>query len=477
MCHPPHLPVLTIRNCRRCPPGSLCRCWLGGCFGTFSRLYGSAASNLLQARVILANGTIVTTNSYQNPDLFWSLRGGAAGLGGVVTEFTARTHAPPRWFISAGASFETDDLPTFQQLVEQVLLQTRTLVLNASWSGYVGFQRNKPSGGGYSVSFTDKAFEGDIAFGQAIMQPLVDWVAAQPAGTITGPTNASQITWSVWNASSWQPGQPFPWMEVHPDREISTALVGSFSKYPTLSSLFDPDQLSQVAWAFANLTDQQPFIPSFPFGIDIEKGQARASPFAQALFDETAQNPILLDSIGLFLVMVNVPSLPQLPPSAPLLASLWPRLKEYLFTSQSSDPIYPTCVDGATGNNTAAVECFDAINNRIIPTIRAAVNGMNETMWRTWPNFANTSTTTNGNDGQEQQQQLRHVSGSYWNEADYFDPEWQASLWGPPSNYAALRAVKDAYDPQGLFVCHHCVGSEDWSADGNCRLQRQITSA
>jgi hypothetical protein len=29
-----------------------------------------------------------------------------------------------------------------------------------------------------------------------------------------------------------------------------------------------------------------------------------------------------------------------------------------------------------------------------------------------------------------------------------------------------LRAVKTKYDPGGLFIVHHGVGSEDWSADG-----------
>ena len=33
-----------------------------------------------------------------------------------------------------------------------------------------------------------------------------------------------------------------------------------------------------------------------------------------------------------------------------------------------------------------------------------------------------------------------------------------------------LRAIKDKYDPAGLFFLHHGVGSEDWSADGFMRV-------
>ncbi len=57
---------------------------------------------------------------------------------------------------------------------------------------------------------------------------------------------------------------------------------------------------------------------------------------------------------------------------------------------------------------------------------------------------------------------------SYVWETDFFQPNWQDAFWG--ENYARLRAVKDKYDPAGLFFVHHGVGSESWSADGFVRL-------
>lgn len=57
-------------------------------------------------------------------------------------------------------------------------------------------------------------------------------------------------------------------------------------------------------------------------------------------------------------------------------------------------------------------------------------------------------------------------SGAYLNEADYFEPNWQTAFWG--SNYTKLLEIKKRYDPKGLFYCHHCVGSESWTADGMC---------
>lgn len=59
--------------------------------------------------------------------------------------------------------------------------------------------------------------------------------------------------------------------------------------------------------------------------------------------------------------------------------------------------------------------------------------------------------------------------GSYVSESNYFEADWQSAFWGP--NYPRLRQVKDKVDPDGLFVVHHGVGSEDWSADGFTRLK------
>ncbi|MGH8399258.1 MAG: BBE domain-containing protein, partial [Gammaproteobacteria bacterium] len=59
-------------------------------------------------------------------------------------------------------------------------------------------------------------------------------------------------------------------------------------------------------------------------------------------------------------------------------------------------------------------------------------------------------------------------AGSYVSESDFFLKGWQRAFWG--SNYARLLAVKKYYDPDGLFIVHHGVCSEEWSADGFIRV-------
>ena len=50
--------------------------------------------------------------------------------------------------------------------------------------------------------------------------------------------------------------------------------------------------------------------------------------------------------------------------------------------------------------------------------------------------------------------------GTYLNEADGYDPKWKEDWFG--SRYDWLKSVKQKYDPEEVFWCWRCVGSEGW---------------
>jgi FAD/FMN-containing dehydrogenase len=62
----------------------------------FSSKYGLAADNILEYKVVTADGRLVVANSKTNPDLFIALRGGGGGTFGVVLEATMNAFPTPK---------------------------------------------------------------------------------------------------------------------------------------------------------------------------------------------------------------------------------------------------------------------------------------------------------------------------------------------------------------------------------------------
>src|SRR5271165_3602387 len=145
---------------------------LGGGFGSFSKAYGLAGANLIEAEVVTADGEVRTANACLNPDLFWALKGGGGGFG-VVTRVTLRTHALPEFFGGVFAAIHAASDDAYRRLIAKTVEFYAEALFNPHWGEQILIGR------GY-VAFS-MAFQGlDQQQAQAVWKPFFDWVTASP---------------------------------------------------------------------------------------------------------------------------------------------------------------------------------------------------------------------------------------------------------------------------------------------------------
>ena len=397
-----------------------------GGFGSFSKHYGLAAGNLLEAEIVTADGKIRVANASTNPDLFWALKGGGGGSFGVVSRVTVRLHELPQFFGGTNFTIKAASDDAYRGLIREFVSFYREHLFNSHWGEQVGLNPDNS----LEIKMVFQGLDAEQA--KKVWQPFLAWVARSPklysVGRVVVGSLPAQRMWDM----QW-------WKEHWPEIAIpdTNALIGLFDY--ALAHVFQPifeiddrpeagpnntwwkgdaGQVGWFIWGYESLwlpaslleSDSQQRLADALFsssryssvGLHFNKGLAGAPQEAIAAAKDTAMNPAVLKAFALAIV------------------------------ADRQGPAYP----GIPGHEPSVAEGRTAAGriDKCIDQLRA----------------------------------ITGQTGAYVSESNYFEKGWQQAYWG--SNYPRLAVIKKKYDPDGLFFVHNGVGSEQWSPDGFTKL-------
>ncbi|HEY6428818.1 MAG TPA: FAD-binding oxidoreductase, partial [Acidimicrobiales bacterium] len=383
----------------------------GGGFGSFSRRYGTAAGNALEAEVVTASGEIVTANAHEHPDLFWALRGGGGGTFGVVSKLTMATHPMPQTLGAVAGTIRARGDENFRRLLGE-LVRLVPVLCDDHWGEQIRVNEDN------SVEFAMTAVDLDDDDAQAVWQPFLGWIEHQPQAFASDVFVVTVPFESFWD--------PAVWDELAADMICHDNRPGEsperFWWATNQGEVFQYLHAYQSRWVPGRLFEESPerlaaalfeSTRHWHLSLHFNKALWGAHPEALARDRATSINPAVFDAAVL------------------------------IIAASQQQYVYPG-IPGYEPDTALAAACARRVTN--------AMNAIRAVTPR---------------------------AGSYVNETDYFESDWQHAFWG--SNYDRLCEIKQTYDPAHVFRVHHGVvgGTVEEPLDGvsfgpkrNCLLRR-----
>jgi FAD/FMN-containing dehydrogenase len=268
-----------------------------GGFGSFSKNFGTAASGLLEAEIVTADGAVHICNANTNPDLFWALKGGGGGSWGVVTRLTLRTHDLPAHLGGAWGEIQAKSDDAFKALIAHFLAFYRDNLLNPHW----GEQFSFAPGNKLKLSLCCQDLTDDEA--QAVWKPFFDWVAANPDLNVTdelgaGTTPHARDWWSVKKNPSMTPDGRTGASDYHgwwngDQDQVGMYIDGFDSLWLPVALLSPADALSDAMFEASRFKK---------VGMHCNKGLAGAPEAARQAARDTATNPAVTEAFALVII-------------------------------------------------------------------------------------------------------------------------------------------------------------------------------
>lgn len=272
----------------------------GGGFGSFSKTFGLAAASLLEAEIVTADGAVRIVNAWQDPDLFFALKGGGGGTFGIVTRMTLATHALPETFGAVFAEVSASSDEAFRDLIGEVMTFYADRLFNPTWGEQLSFR----PGNRLLISMVFQGLSQQEA--EAVWRPFFTWVSSRPEAysVASEPVVLAVPARSFWDAEFL--------------RTLPGIVVTDDSPGATKDRIFwasNREEAGQVihayqsAWVPADLLEDARrgdlvdalFAASRHWGISLHtnKGLAGSPAQIRSAALQTAVNPVVVDAFAL----------------------------------------------------------------------------------------------------------------------------------------------------------------------------------
>ena len=376
---------------------------------------------MLEAKIVTANGDIVIASEFQNEDLFYAMRGGGHGFG-VVVSLTVRTHPLPQNFGITMGQIKANSKQSGDDLVKHFLEFYKQNLMGPDWGEQVGIY---PEGNGLRMEISLMAVDFTHEEMVESWKPFKDWVQERPNDFTIPEFNLmsvpAKMMWDVQamedigfgafaTRTPYDPKEPqrgFFWSQNR--NEISQYWMEYVSRFLRVDHFLDNVQHgTEILMKFVRSAGGA--------GLHLNKAQFGASEWARNELEKTPMHPSVKNSFGLMILATGVQH-------------------------------YSPLVSNSLQSNTSSINEWQKVCN----------SDNIEDCDLTW--FY---------DALNEFRRDTPGAGAYFNEADYHENDWQENFWGL-DNYQRLLEIKLKWDPDHLFYCHKCVGSEFYEEGGMCR--------
>ncbi|MEI7035534.1 FAD-binding oxidoreductase [Fulvimonas yonginensis] len=293
-----------------------------GGFGNFSKNFGTAASNLLEAEVVTADGVVRTVNACKDPELFWGLKGGGGGSLGVVTRLTLRTFELPPFFGAAFGKIKADSPQAYRALVAKAMAFYTDRLFNRHWGEQMSFRDGDTLG----ISMVFQGLTRQEA--EQAWAPFVAWVKARDDCRFVEPLQILAVpAQHFWDAAYFRkhapgvmvaddrPGAPPHHALWEGDQEQVGWFIHAYQSAWLPASLLRPGQQERLVDALVAASQH------WGFALHFNKGLGGGATDAIERTRDTATNPQVLDAFALVISgSGGAPAYPGMPGPGPDLA-------------------------------------------------------------------------------------------------------------------------------------------------------------